>query len=152
MIQDKIDQWTQKKVTADLYEQFTGFFTAREVLDCADVWIDSFTQRPKESFENGGAVFATIAWLLRDAHGGHWDVKLVDRICAHYGFDYKTVTPRSALRKALCARLYLRRADEQLGKLWPVNKDLVEAVVCKLDGAHDVYELNTEVLDTILHN
>ncbi len=160
MIKEKIQAWKDLKIESatplgqtgpDILGCFTRHFSARQVLDCVDVWIDTESERPKDAFDNGGAVFATVVWLL-NMHHVRWSTKMVDQICEHFGFDYRTVSPRCALRKAMSARLHLREADKQLSRLWPVDRDLVETIVCKLDNVHDVYELNTDVLDTVLHN
>ena len=160
MIKSKIETWESTEVDqADIVARFTQHFSAREVLDCVDVWIDTVSpmlvvagsKRPKEAFFNGGAVFATIVWLL-GKHDYYYTNVDVETIMKHYAFDNHTVSPRCALRKSMCARLHLRQADRQLSRLWPVDHDLIEAIVCKLDNTQEVYDLSTDVLDAVLHN
>lgn len=153
-IVDKLNDWWSNGVdTAHIYDSFIATFTAQEVLRGVDHFIDEHAPQPKEAYEHGGAVTTAILWMLCGHKTcGFPPNGLVDRIAKHYGFDYRTVTPRCALRQALAARLILRQADRQLSRYWPVEGGLLDAIVCKLDGAHDVYQLSTEVLNTVLDN
>lgn len=133
----------------ELYESFIKTFTKKNVLDIIDYFVDNISEQQIEAYNNGGAVYATISWML-PIQG--FRNTLVDKIATHYGFDHTTVSPRCALRKALCARIHLRKADNELSKIWPINVDLINAIVCKLNDEQDVYDLYTDFLDTVLDN
>jgi hypothetical protein len=137
-----------------VYNSFTSTFTSRDVLNAMDVYIDTISRQPKESFDTGGALYATIVWILcpwTQAVVGPDTHELIGRIINHYGFTTTTVSPRSAMRKVLAAKISLRqaysRADSRFG---PVDRDLVDAIVCKLDTVDQVYELKPETLDAVL--
>lgn len=152
-IKHTVDSWRDKASQFgskdELVESFIDTFTKKDVLDITDYFVDNISPYAVDAYNNGGAVHAAIAWVL-PTQG--FRIETVDRIKDHFGLDYTTVSPRCALRKALCARLFLRKADEQLGKMWPVNVDLINAIVCKLNDEQDVYDLSTDVLDTVLSN
>ena len=153
------NQITRPADPADsVYNSFTSTFTSRDVLNAMDVYIDTICRQPKESFDNGGALYATIVWILCPWTQFAWDWftvrlvthELIDRIIDHYGFTTTTVSPRSALRKVLVAEINLKQAINQLKQIAPGRVHLIDAIVPKPDTVDQVYELKPETLDAML--
>jgi len=133
--------WPYSQDHQDLFPLFTSFFDKRDLLEATDVYINTISPHDKESFENGGAVYVTVVWLLMGCpkagflvstentfatiHGD--SVKglkpatgqLVDKVMQHYGLTSDTVTPLCAIRKVLAAEIHRRNAWRQLAQLFP---------------------------------
>ena len=144
----------------DVFSYFKENVSLLEVNLFVDYWIKNESKFPAKSWSAGGAHRAALGWLLGKYNKRSLDIKritgsissmdMVDKLMEYYEFDDQSVSPKMALRLAMEARLLVRDADKKLSEHWFINKDLIDAVVIKLDKPSDVYDLDDSLLDTML--
>jgi hypothetical protein len=140
-----------------VYDCFLSNFDKHQVLAIADFWADTVVDAPKEKWTSGGSISCAIKWVL-DANGvenlsqGGWSVhqEVCNWIMDHYGLTVDSVTPRTALRKNIAARVNLIRTNKVLSEFCKLDDDRLNKIAGGLDSSHEAFGLDIDLLDDIL--